>query len=280
MCQLLGMNANVPTDICFSFTGFRQRGGLTDHHADGWGIGFFEDAGCRVFIDTEPSMSSPIATLVSTYPIRSKHVISHIRKATQGHTRLQNTHPFQREIGGRYWLFAHNGDLKEFDPPAGPVRPVGDTDSEAAFCHLLNQVLARFPDGRPDDAGLFTLMTEVATAVAAHGTFNFLLSNGDWLLAHCSTHLAWIVREAPFSVAHLSDEDLSVDFREHTGSDDRVAVIATAPLTDNETWHRVTPGTLLLFRDGALVASAETRAGDPGAAAACGSRPVGQTPVR
>ena len=42
MCQLLGMNCNVPTDICFSFTGFRKRGGDTDVHADGWGIAFFE----------------------------------------------------------------------------------------------------------------------------------------------------------------------------------------------------------------------------------------------
>jgi len=27
MCELLGMSANVPTDICFSFTGLMQRGG-------------------------------------------------------------------------------------------------------------------------------------------------------------------------------------------------------------------------------------------------------------
>ena len=31
MCQLLGMNCNVPTDVTFSFTGFAQRGGKTDH---------------------------------------------------------------------------------------------------------------------------------------------------------------------------------------------------------------------------------------------------------
>ena len=42
MCQLLGMNCNTPTDICFSFTGFQKRGGGTDVHADGWGIAFFE----------------------------------------------------------------------------------------------------------------------------------------------------------------------------------------------------------------------------------------------
>ena len=49
MCQLLGMNCNVPTDICFSFTGFQARGGATDVHADGWGIAFFEERGVRVF---------------------------------------------------------------------------------------------------------------------------------------------------------------------------------------------------------------------------------------
>ena len=42
MCELLGMSANVPTDICFSFTGLMQRGGRTGPHVDGWGIAFFE----------------------------------------------------------------------------------------------------------------------------------------------------------------------------------------------------------------------------------------------
>lgn len=40
MCELLGMSANVPTDICFSFTGLMQRGGRTGPHRDGWGITF------------------------------------------------------------------------------------------------------------------------------------------------------------------------------------------------------------------------------------------------
>ncbi len=42
MCELLGMSANVPTDICFSFTGLIQRGGNTGPHKDGWGITFYE----------------------------------------------------------------------------------------------------------------------------------------------------------------------------------------------------------------------------------------------
>ena len=32
MCELLGMSANVPTDICVSFTGLMLRGGTTGPH--------------------------------------------------------------------------------------------------------------------------------------------------------------------------------------------------------------------------------------------------------
>ena len=38
MCQLLGLNANTPTDLVFSFTGFAHRAA---EHRDGFGIAFF-----------------------------------------------------------------------------------------------------------------------------------------------------------------------------------------------------------------------------------------------
>lgn len=37
MCELLGMSANVPTDISFSLSGLIPRGGQTGPHKDGWG---------------------------------------------------------------------------------------------------------------------------------------------------------------------------------------------------------------------------------------------------
>ena len=135
MCQLLGMNCNTPTDVTFSFAGFAQRGGRTDHHADGWGIAFFEGRGARLFIDSSAACSSPVAELIRRYPIKSRNIISHIRKATVGDVRLENCHPFVRELWGRYWVFAHNGDLKDYAPRLhGHFHPVGDTDSERAFC--------------------------------------------------------------------------------------------------------------------------------------------------
>ena len=256
MCQLLGMNCNVPTDICFSFEGFHRRGGSTDHHADGWGIAFFEGAGCRVFLDSKPAVESPIAELVRSYPIRSMNVIAHIRKATRGVVALENTHPFLRELWGRYWIFAHNGTLENISPlTEGNYRPVGKTDSELAFCHVLESLRAEFPQGEPDFAALHAAIQRITRELASHGAFNYLLSNGEYLFAHCADKLCYVLRHAPFARAHLIDQDVTVDFNELTTPDDKVAVIATLPLTDNEAWTAMQPGELLVFRHGAPVAA-------------------------
>ncbi len=254
MCQLLGMNCNNPTDVTFSFTGFARRGGHTDHHADGWGIAFFEGNGLRHFVDHAPACTSPVAQLISAYPIKSRNVISHIRKATQGEVALENCHPFVRELWGRYWVFAHNGDLKDFAPRLhGNFRPVGTTDSERAFCWLM-QELAKSHAGVPGVDELTLTLRELAPRIARHGTFNFLLSNGEALWAHASTSLHHVLRRHPFAHATLRDDDLSVNFAEHTTPADRVAVVVTTPLTTNEPWTAFAPGELKVFVDGALVA--------------------------
>jgi len=253
------MNCNTPTDICFSFEGFRSRGGLTGVHRDGWGIAFFEGLGCRLFLDAQASASSPVAELVRRYPIHSTNVIAHIRKATQGRVALENTHPFQRELWGRYWIFAHNGNLKDFAPRlGGDPLPVGDTDSERAFCHMLQTLRSAHPQGAPSREALFADLRDLSRDTSRHGEFNFLLCNGDCLFAHCSTELSYIVRQAPFAVAHLKDQDVSIDFAEVAAPGDRVAVIATQPLTDNERWTPLQPQTLTLFVDGEPQLSAST----------------------
>ena len=149
MCQLLGMNCNTPTDVTFSFTGFAQRGGRTDHHATAGASPSSRARGLRHFVDHQPARESPVAELIRRYPIQSRNVVAHIRKATQGAVALQNCHPFVRELWGRYWVFAHNGDLKDFPPRLhGSFQPVGNTDSERAFCWLM-QELAKSHAGVP-----------------------------------------------------------------------------------------------------------------------------------
>src|ERR1700709_904523 len=244
MCQLLGMNANTPTDAMFSFTGFATR---ADEHKDGFGIAFFEDKGVRLFVDSHSARESPVAEMVRRYPIRSENIVAHIRKATQGVVALENTHPFVRELWGRSWVFAHNGDWKNFNPRLhGAFSPVGQTDSERAFCWLM-QELAKAHASVPSIAELTATLRELAPVPAAAGTFNLILGNGQALWAHCSTHLHHIVRQHPFARASLQDDDVTVDFAEHTSASDRVAIIVTEPLTRDETWTQFAPGELRDF---------------------------------
>ncbi|RBM29637.1 class II glutamine amidotransferase [Vibrio tarriae] len=251
MCELLGMSANVPTDICFSFTGLMQRGGKTGPHRDGWGIAFYEGKGFRTFKDPNPSSQSKIAELVQQYPIKSRAVISHIRQANRGGVNLENTHPFTRELWGQYWTFAHNGQLTGYQNlVTGRHRPVGETDSELAFCWLLNQMEQRYPEGPQDWPEMLRYVAQCCDELRALGVFNMLLSNGEYVMAYCTNHLYWITRRAPFGRAALLDEDVEINFQEETTPNDVVSVIATQPLTGNETWQRMKPGQFAFFHFG------------------------------
>lgn len=247
------MNCNVPTDIVFSFSGFRQRGGGTGPHQDGWGIAFYEGKGARLFHDVSPSVESEIARLVESYPIKSKNVISHIRRRTRARVCVENTHPFQRELWGRTWVFAHNGYLRGIRrKPLTFYHPIGTTDSEYAFCYMLGAIRSRLR--RPPRAAVLRqLIHRLADEIAELGKFNFLMCDSRRLYSYCTTDLCWIQRRAPFKRASLIDADLEVDFTEHATPRDKVVVIATRPLTGDEVWTRCRPGELGVFAEGELV---------------------------
>ena len=257
MCELLGMSANVPTDIRFSFAALARRGGETGPHADGWGIAFYEGRGCRCFHDPEPSARSELAKLLRRYPIKSRIVVAHVRKANRGRVSLENTHPFSRELWGRRWTFAHNGQLKGVKRlKLGRFEPVGTTDSEHAFCWILSQLQERFPKP-PRSATLEAAIAEYAQILSERGVFNMLLTDSRALYAHCGKRLCYLTRRAPFGSATLMDEDLTADFSQVTTPGDIVSIVATRPLTRDETWTTMRPGEFVVFRGG--VASVSPR---------------------
>ena len=252
MCELLAMSANVSTDICFSFSGLMQRGGKTGPHKDGWGITFYEGKGCRTFKDPLPSAESKIAQLVTDYPIKSQSVICHIRQANSGAVCLENTHPFTRNLWGKNWTYAHNGQLENFKNLLNVKAhiPVGQTDSEHAFCYILDRLHYQFLDQEPDITTLFAFIAKECAEIDKLGVFNVIISNGDYLFAYCSNNLHWITRKAPFGKASLIDAEVTVDFNTETTDDDIVTIIATKPLTENEIWHKMTPRQWRLFHLG------------------------------
>jgi glutamine amidotransferase len=253
MCELLGMSANVPTDLRFSFSGLIRRAGATARHTDGWGVAFHDGSGCQVFRDPQPGAQSPLAAILRAHPIRSPIALAHIRRANRGRVALANTHPFQRELWGRWWVFAHNGQLAGVKRWAlSDFRPVGTTDSEHAFCWLLEQLRRSFRRD-PGEAALCRAIARLCHELAGLGTFNALLSDGRRLYAYCGTRLAALTRRAPFGPARLIDADLRVDFAAETTSDDVVTILATRPLTADEPWQPLERRSLAVYREGKLV---------------------------
>lgn len=255
------MECNVPTDIVFSFAGLAARGGARGPHGDGWGLALYEGRRARVFLEPAAAATSALARHVRDNPVKTLLAVAHVRKKTRGHVSLANTHPFERELWGRSFVFAHNGTLRGARAlPLGRFRPMGGTDSEHAFCAMLGMLERAFPDGYPARRReLWEAVARLGAKLGKGGTFNFLLGDGTHLFARCATRLCHIVRRAPFGAATLADEDVRVDFAAVTTPRDRVAVVATAPLTRDESWTNAEPGTLRVFRGGTLRATLASR---------------------
>jgi glutamine amidotransferase len=141
----------------FGFIGNRADLGvrLLDHHKNllsvkratdealGWGVGFYQ-AG-EVLLRRRPIDDRNELNLADTIEnVRTDLLLGHVRHATTGQLRTENTHPFRY----RLWLWAQTGTIAGFDQlrlrlfdsqPAFLRRNVrGDTDSELFFYLFLS----------------------------------------------------------------------------------------------------------------------------------------------
>ncbi|QIT55262.1 hypothetical protein HC341_08625 [Aquisalimonas sp. 2447] len=253
MCELLGMSARYPSALDTSLELFRPRGGQVGPHADGWGLAFFEGRTARIYKEPIPASESQCLEFLQGYGLQSDTVIAHIRKANPpGVGRAYaNTHPFEREAEGRSWVFAHNGVLpgiQEYAP--GRYLPMGDSDSEWAFCLLMEAIHDCITHtgrlGNIDQT--LRCLEPVISGINALDEFNFLLGNGEHLFVHAHSELHMLSRHCRIN-----------------GCDQQVRLIATKPLSD-EPWQCLLPNTLLVLRAGEVVRERQTH-GAPSAEA-------------
>lgn len=259
MCELFALSARTPTTVTLSLDVFAKRGGDSGPHADGWGIAYFEDEDAVVIRDASPAAQSPWVDFVKRSGLRSHTVISHIRKATSGGVRLANTQPFRREWGGAVHVFAHNGDLAGLQENAtGFFRPVGDTDSERAFCQLMDRM---HPLWRGDGAPPIEDRTHAFTAFCAdmrgRGIANFLYADGHHLFVHGHKRTQADGHVQPPGLYMLcrtcrNDEGaLETDGITIGAGGQSVALFASVPLTD-EAWQPLDEGEVVVVEQGSL----------------------------
>lgn len=243
MCQLFGLSSREAVSPALLLEDFYCRGGGTDHHADGWGLAHFAGNRAQVIKQEQAAFNNPQVKAQLAQSFRSQTVMAHIRKATVGSIAWKNTHPFVRHLWGQQWVFAHNGDLKNYTPSLRvPFTAAGDTDSEQAFCDLMNHLWLRFGAQMPRIDVLSDAIKQWADVTAQSGTLNFLLSNGRYLISYCTTDLQWTEREQGL-------DDVKSDATKP------VQIIATKALTVDGDWQAMRKGELCVLSEGKLVLS-------------------------
>lgn len=266
MCELLGLSSNVPATVNVSLPRLAEHGRVSGTYNDGWGVGYYEGADVRLMKDSAAVGDSEWIQFIASHDLRSRLVIAHTRKATRGTRSYPNAQPFVRELAGRAHLFAHNGDLpgifKSNTFQADRFNPIGETDSELAFCVLLGQMAAIWtvPGAVPSLRERFLVVSSFAHELRALGPANFLYCDGDLLFAHGHRrkHADTGRVEAPGLVllqqhCQSGQQGIVADGLSIRSDDQLVTLFASVPLT-SERWEPLAEGELVAVSRGQFAA--------------------------
>jgi glutamine amidotransferase len=263
VCELLAISARFPTTIHLSLDVLARRGGDTGPHRDGWGVAYLQDGDALVLREPDAASASALLACAKHTVLRSSTVIAHIRRATQGPRMLRNTQPFARELGGRQHVFAHNGMLPGIEDDARfsarRFRCIGDTDSEHAFCALLDRIAPLWEHGVPTMEARIAEISAFAATMRSLGPANFIYTDGDAVFAHGhrrkddsgairppGLHFVCRTCRADADGAALVGVAVGHD------AEQQVAVVASVPLSE-ERWEMIGEGELVVLREGRVL---------------------------
>jgi glutamine amidotransferase len=257
------MSFNIPATI--SLDVFQTHG---KENPDGWGVGYYNDHGLQIIKEPVPATDSTLYDFVESH-MKSKMFLSHVRRTTMGIRSYLNTHPFYRNTkfdGVRQeWVFAHNGTLETVEKlELKSYQPLGETDSEHAFCYVLDAISERKIESWQQDDFVFLndMLREINDK---SNTFNCMFSDGTHLFCYSDENrhndgLRFVKRDHPFGLFDLVRRERklglveikSVNVEDVTDPDATGYLIVTEELTD-EDWIDFDVGELVVFRNGEII---------------------------
>ena len=259
MCRLLGLAFNQPIDPSVYFYKLLKQSGENPH---GWGLASYKGGSARIFKEPSKGDTSELARFLCAYHgMRSPLHIAHIRKTGKLAVSYPNTHPFSRELRGKEFVFAHNGNVMTIKAVnSGRFSPVGSTDSEHAFCYLLGRLETRAIAQWSADH--FLWLRNTLREMNKHGGLSCLFSDGEHLFCyrdkngrsglhfiHCTPSPGDAVSSEDSPALPDADDKL----QQLTGY-----VIASEPLTGSA-WEACHPSELVVINRGTMVYSSAGR---------------------
>jgi predicted glutamine amidotransferase len=236
MCRLFGAAASAPIDVSFEL--LRSDNSIlrqSERHDSGWGSAYYSaDGEPEVRRFAEAAHAAEEFDEVTSGQARV--IMVHVRRATIGDLKLENTHPFAQ---GRY-TFCHNGTIlkaAKLVPPAGRA-PGGDTDSERFFNLLMTGFEA------DDVVGSLRRTVERICDECRFSALNFLFCDGRSLYAYRFGvyRLFALVRSLGIDADTQTHHHLHVE-RPHGG---HVALVSSEELDDRPEWTELEQDVLLV----------------------------------
>lgn len=270
MCELFALSSQLPTRVTFSLEEFSRHGGKTGPNADGWGLAFYDGPDAQLFREPRPAASSDWLHFLLGHSYSSCCVMSHIRRATVGEVSLRNTQPFSRVLEGRRHVFCHNGDLQDIQSmlQSGRFSPVGETDSEYAFCWLMDRLGDLWQATAPPLDARIEVISQAFVELAALGPANILYSDSEYLYAFANKRtqagggmeapgMHYLERHCECDPDALQDSGVQID---DLAQD--IILFASVPLS-GEAWQAIAANELIVSRHGKIVASGVVHPSSP-----------------
>ena len=267
MCELFAMSSREKAALTYSLPEFSKNGSSLRSNRHGWGIALSRDRDAILIKEPEPATNSRWVRFIADHAIPAKVAIAHVRDATRGAHTMENTHPFRRALGRRIHLFAHNGTLEDieehYDPRGHHYRPIGETDSELAFCLLLSQLKPFYDEeDLPPLDRRFGVFEAFCTEMRQLGPCNFIYYDGDVLFIHAHRRYHEVNGQfegpRPPGLQILQCRTCSAEPEMHTAGLDvemrdlNTILVASVPL-DNQAWQPLPEGAVLAIRDGEVL---------------------------
>ena len=142
---------------------------------------------------------------------------------------------------------------------SGRHQPIGDTDSERAFCALLARLEPLWAgDAAPSPAARYDIVAAFAADLRPLGPANFVFTDGEYLFAFgdrrrqqdgrfIAPGLHILTRHCGGCPGKTGIDGVSVESQEQT-----ILLLASVPLT-NEAWRPLGEGELLMVRHGGII---------------------------